>query len=42
MHRIEVDSKRDPELLAHQDEGRMNSDPNWSPDGSQIVFMSDQ
>jgi Tol biopolymer transport system component len=42
LHRIEVDTKREPELLAHQDEGRVNSDPNWSADGKQIVFMSDR
>ena len=25
-----------PELLAHQDEGRVNSDPSWSADGKQL------
>jgi Tol biopolymer transport system component len=39
---IEVDTMREPELLAHQDKGHLNSDASWSPDGKQIVFMSDR
>jgi Tol biopolymer transport system component len=42
LHRIEADTDREPELLAHQDAGRRNSDANWSPDSKQIVFMSDR
>ena len=42
LHRVEVDTKRDPELLAHQVEGHTNSDPSWSPDGKRILFISDQ
>ena len=42
MHRIEVDTQREPEMLARQDEGRRNSDATWSADGKQIVFISDR
>lgn len=42
LHRVEVDAKREPELLSHQDEGRLNSDATWSTDGKRIVFMSDR
>jgi len=42
LHRVEADTKREPELLAHQDEGLRNSDASWSSDGKQIVFMSDR
>jgi Tol biopolymer transport system component len=42
LHRVEVDAKREPELLPHQDEGRLNSDATWSADGKRIVFMSDR
>jgi Tol biopolymer transport system component len=42
LHRVEADTNRDPERLAHQDQGRINSDASWSTDGTRIVFMSDR
>ncbi len=42
LHRVEVDSDREPELLPNQDAGRLNSDASCSADGKQIVFMSDR
>jgi Tol biopolymer transport system component len=42
LHRIEADTTSEPELLAHQDVGRVNTDPHWSADGKWIVFASDR
>jgi Tol biopolymer transport system component len=37
---IDVDSTDPPKLLPGQDERRVNSCPDWSPDGKTIVFVS--
>jgi Tol biopolymer transport system component len=42
LFRVEADTSREPELLAHQDKGRRNADGSWSPDGKQIVFTSNR
>ena len=41
LHRLEVDSEKEPEILAHQDESSFNSDGIWSPDDKQILWIRD-
>jgi len=39
LHRLEVDSENAPEMLQHQEESAFNSDPSWSADGKQFLFI---
>jgi Tol biopolymer transport system component len=41
LNTLELEGGKDPKLVPGQ-RGKQNYNPDWSPDGKQIVFVSDR